>query len=395
MREPSPDALTFVNARMSGSEFDTLRVQGCRIVSLGQPPQHGDRVVDLHGDQLLPGLINAHDHLQLNNFPRLEYRKPYRNAREWIADVNTQLHADGTFRDSIAVARDDRLLVGGIKNLLSGVTTVAHHDPHYPTLSRPDYPTRVVTNCGWSHSLGVDGEEQVRRSYLSTPLDWPWIIHAAEGVDQESADEFERLDALGCLDANTLIVHGTALDQAQRMRLDQAGAGLLWCPSSNLRLFRKTGDFGDLIARGRVALGSDSRLTGARDLLDELHVAAEIGGLGEQVLEALVTSHSARLLRLTDRGALRAGALADLLILPSRLPLSKATRADVRLVMLDGVVRYGDKDYAELAAPASSCVEIRVDGRPKMLDSKLAVLLRTAAAREEGFELQDEVWRAA
>lgn len=394
MQVPSPDALSFVNARMSGSEFDTLRIQGCRIVSLGQVPQRGDRVIDLHGDRLLPGLINAHDHLQLNNFPRLDYRDPYRNAREWIADVNTRLHADGAFRASTAVARDDRLLVGGVKNLLSGVTTVAHHDPQYPTLSSPHYPTRVIANCGWSHSLGVDGDEQVRRSYLNTPLDWPWIIHAAEGVDKESAEEFERLDSLGCLDANTLIVHGTALDHAQRMRLDQAGAGLLWCPSSNLCLFRKTADVADLIARGRVALGSDSRLTGARDLLGELHVAAELSGLDEQALEALVTSHSARLLRLTDRGVLKPGALADLLILPAQLPLSKATRADIRLVMLDGVVRYGDQDYAELAAPAS-CVEIRVDGRLKMLDSKLAALLRATAAREDGFELTDEVWRAA
>lgn len=394
MQVSCPDAVSFVNASMGGSDLGTLRTQGCRIISLGQPPQHGDRVIDLHGDRLLPGLINAHDHLQLNNFPCLEYPEPYRNAREWIADVNTRLHADGAFRASVAIARDDRLLVGGIKNLLSGVTTVAHHDSQYPALSSVHFPTRIA-NCGWSHSLFVDGEEQVRRSYLRTPTDLPWIIHAAEGVDEESADEFERLDALGCLGTNTLIVHGTALDHAQRMRLDRAGAGLLWCPSSNLRLFGKTAPVLDLIARGRVALGTDSRLTGARDLLDELHVAAEVAELGEQALESLVTSHSARLLRLSDRGVLRPGMLADLLILPSQLPLSRATRADVRLVMLDGIVRYGDKDYVELAAPASSCVEIRVDGRPKMLDCKFAALLRTAAAREDGFELPDEMWRAA
>ena len=33
--------------------------------------------------------------------------------------------------------------------------------------------------------------------------------------------------------------------------------------------------------RGRVALGSDSRLSGARDLLSELRVARELGGLDE------------------------------------------------------------------------------------------------------------------
>ena len=36
--------------------------------------------------------------------------------------------------------------------------------------------------------------------------------------------------------------------------------------------------------RGRVALGSDSRLSGARDLLCELRVAHELSGLDEATL---------------------------------------------------------------------------------------------------------------
>jgi cytosine/adenosine deaminase-related metal-dependent hydrolase len=396
MKAASSDGLTFVNASIAGSRVDTLRIQGGRIASLGQPPQDGDLIVDLRRDRLLPGLINAHDHLQLNNSPRLEYRERYRNAREWIADFNSRLHADRALEASVAIARHDRLLVGGVKNLLSGVTTVAHHDPLYPmTLSAADYPTRVVQNYGWSHSLSIDGEESVRRSYRRTPVDWPWIIHAAEGVDDESAEEFERLEALGCLCPNTLIVHGTALDQQQQLRLADVGAGLLWCPSSNLSLFGKTADIVELVSRGRVALGSDSRLTGARDLLEELHVAAEVAGLDEQVLESLVTTHSAQLLRLADRGALRPGARADLLVLPWQTGLSRASRADVRLVMLDGLVRYGDQEYAEIAARAVPCVRVRVDGRQKILDHRLVALLRSGNAREQGLELPDTAWRAA
>lgn len=388
-------ALTFINAVISDGETGTLRVEGNRIVALHQLPQPGDRVIDLHGDRMLPGLINAHDHLQLNNLPRLEYPEPYNNAREWMAYVNERLRSDGALKAALAFSRNDRWLLGGIKNLLSGVTTVAHHDPLYPFLSSADFPTRVVANYGWSHSLYVDGEKSVQRSYRDTPTDWPWIIHAAEGLDEQSADEFDRLDALGCLQLNTLIVHGVALDHTRRIRLETLAGGLIWCPSSNRRLFGRTVDVIELVAHGRVALGSDSRLTGARDLLDELRVAAEVSALDERTLEFLVTRDSARLLRLTDRGALCEGALADLLILPRHVALSNASRADVRVVMLDGIVRYGDPDCARLVAPDGDWAEIRVDGRPKVLDRKLAALLWASTAKESGLELMDAAWRAA
>jgi cytosine/adenosine deaminase-related metal-dependent hydrolase len=397
MRRP-PTAfggLTLINARMATGEFSTLRIVGSRIAALGADPIDGDRVVDLEGDRVLPGLINAHDHLQLNSLPRLDSGKHYRHVQDWISDINARRRSDPLFEASVAVSRDERLLIGGLKNLLSGVTTVAHHDPLYPFLSSAHYPTRVVQNYGWSHSLYIDGEEKVCDSYQQTPLGWPWIIHAAEGLYEDAAHEFERLDALGCLGPNTLIVHGIALDHAQRMRLDCAASGLIWCPSSNLRLFGKTADTTDLIGRGRVALGTDSRLSGARDLLEELHIAAEVCGLDESILESLVTRHSARLLKLSDRGALGVGALADILILPARTRLTTAGRAQVRLVLIDGVVRYGDRDCAQRVAPHGEWSDIQVDGRAKILDSHVAKLLSRARTSEIGLELSHLTGRAA
>ena len=387
--------LTLINARMATGEFSTLRIAGSRIAALGADPIDGDRVVDLQGDRVLPGLINAHDHLQLNSLQPLDSRKHYRHVQDWISDINVRRRSDPLFEASIAVSRDERLLIGGLKNLLSGVTTVAHHDPLYPFLSSAHYPIRVVQNYGWSHSLYIDGEEKVCDSYRHTPLAWPWIIHAAEGLNEDAAREFERLDALGCLGPNTLIVHGIALDHAQRMRLDCAASGLIWCPSSNLRLFGKTADATDLIGRGRVALGTDSRLSGARDLLDELHIAADVSRLDEAILESLVTRHSARLLRLPDRGVLRVGALADILILPAGTLVTTARRAQVRLVLIDGVVRYGDKDCAQRVAPDGEFTDIRVDGRSKILDSHVAKLLSRARTGEIGLELSHLTGRAA
>lgn len=390
----SSPAVTFINAQINGVA-STLRILGPRIEALGAAAQPGDRVIDLNGDRLLPGLINAHDHLQLNSLPCLEYDSHYRNVRQWVNDINTRRRSDPAFEASVTVSRETRLAVGGIKNLLSGVTTVAHHDPLYSFLSNPHFPTKVVSNYGWSHSLYIDGEEKVRNAYQNTPRDWPWIIHAAEGLDEESAMEFDRLDALSCLGSNTLIVHGVAMDRGQRARLERAGAGLIWCPSSNLRLFGKTADLGELTAGGRVALGSDSRLTGVPDLLGELRVAAEAGKLDDSTLESLVTINSARLLRLADRGVLEPGARADILVLPAGRRLAGAKRSDVRLVMLDGLVRYGDKEYAERIAPASHWVEVQVDGASKILDSGVAGLLANASVREDGLELPNVTSRAA
>lgn len=383
--------VTFVNAGTAGIE--SVRVVGTRIVAVNRPPVEGDLVMDLKGDWLLPGLINAHDHLQLNTLPKLESGRCYSNVREWIHDVDARRRTDAVFEELVARPRTDRLLVGGFKNLLSGVTTVAHHDPLYPSLSDSDFPTRVVTNYGWSHSLYIDGDEEVRDSYLCTPVDCPWIIHAGEGTDAEASGEFERLQALGCLRPNTLLVHGVALSPDSI--LGSAAAGLIWCPASNLRLFGRTAQIAGLVRQGRVALGTDSRLSGARDLLAELQVARTAADLTEAQLESMVTTQSAKLLRLADRGSLRVGCLADLVVLPAGAQLSGASRADVRLVVIGGLPRYSDEDYAQSFLPPASWTQIRVDGRPKMLDSGLAAKLAATKTAEPGLEMPSLTWRAA
>jgi cytosine/adenosine deaminase-related metal-dependent hydrolase len=397
-----------VNARFGDGSLGSVRVVGARIAALNALPKSHDMVVDLGGDRLLPGLINAHDHLQLNSLPRHAGSARYPHARDWISEVDSRRRTDAEFEASVTVPRDDRLLLGGIKNLLSGVTTVAHHDPLYPSLLAEGFPIAVLQDFGWSHSLYIDGDEKVAASFRNTPPQWPWIIHAAEGVNSEAADEFTRLEAMGCVHANSVLVHGIALDAAQRQRLDRAGAGLIWCPSSNLNLYGSTAEVRDLRARGRVALGTDSRLSGSRDLLDELRVAVEcIDALGigtalgahdpivATELEALVTRDAAKLLRLSDRGEIRAGLRADLVVLPATSRLGTARRSQLRLVMVGGVARYGDAECAEALVPAGGWHAVAVDGIPKLLDGSIATRLSQARAAEAGLQLSNVTWRAA
>jgi cytosine/adenosine deaminase-related metal-dependent hydrolase len=391
---------TFINAQFRGGRIGSLRVRGAHIAALDVEPAPSDAVIDLQGDRLLPGLINAHDHLQLNSLPDHETPNYYQHARDWIAEVDGRRRTDPQFAAGASVARDERLLLGGVKNLLSGVTTVTQHDPLYPFLTDAGYPVAVVRDYGWSHSLYIDGAQSVVESYQATPPDWPWIVHAAEGQNDEAAAEFERLDALGCLGSNTLLVHGIMLDQAQRARLRTAGGALIWCPSSNIRLFGKTAQVADLISSHRVALGTDSRLSGSRDLLDEMRFAAGLVGLDEETLEGLVTHVSATLLRLPDRGALRPGLRADLLVLPAETRLGDATRSKVRLVMIDGLARYGDADYvmrdsATHASAGAGWADVLVDGVPKVLDASVSQLLARASSREPGLEMARLTGKAA
>ncbi len=102
--------------------------------------ESGYTEIDLSGYLVMPGFINAHDHLQFALYPRLA-DPPYRSYIDWGADIHNK------FPDVISkyrtVPQDVRLWWGGIRNLLCGATTVSHHDPLWPELQREDFPVRA------------------------------------------------------------------------------------------------------------------------------------------------------------------------------------------------------------------------------------------------------------
>jgi cytosine/adenosine deaminase-related metal-dependent hydrolase len=386
--------IAFVNAQVLGPDGvlgSSLRIVRGRIVDIGTGSQTKDFVIDVGGAVISPGLINAHDHLELNNFSRLKWRDRYLNARDWIADFRPRFETDPALIEPLSISLRDRLLGGGIKNLLSGVTTVCHHNPLYRPL-RFGFPIRVVKRYRWSHSLLLDGDA-VARAYHRTPKNWPWIIHLAEGTDAEAVTELERLDQLGCLGSNTVIVHGVGLRAEDRARLLAKGGSLIWCPSSNLFMLRRTAEVGALSEAGRVALGSDSRLSGERDLLAELEFAYETKQVSATKLFRMVTSDAAVVLRLPYAGRIVKGLPADVTIFSPRCDepfdnLVTACRPDIRLVLIGGRPLVGDPDMAPVFAVTRVVAEkVRVDGCEKLMARSIVERLRKSKINEPGVEI--------
>ncbi len=402
--------VAFVNARVAadGGTASTLRFSS-RILAIDAPPRRGDLVVDLDGAVVLPGLINAHDHLELNHYGPLKSRDRYENATAWIDDMRPRIQADAAIRANRAHALSSRLFIGGLKNLLAGVTTVAHHNPRYRELAR-SVPVRVVRRYGWAHSfllerqpVGARGERggEVGARYRATAANAPFIVHVAEGVDAAAAAEVGRLDALGCLRANTVLVHGVAMTNGDWERVVASGAGLVWCPASNHYLFGRTVparqwlDASDR-APAHLCLGTDSRVTGARDLLDELRAAASLAPLSAIELLRMVTTAPARILRLPDAGRLVPDASADLLVVPAAVgdaagdaasALLAASRRDVSLVTIGGRLMVASPRFAEVfAARRAAARPILVDGVERLAEARLARAIARCPIREPGVE---------
>ncbi|HEU4962042.1 MAG TPA: amidohydrolase family protein [Sphingomonas sp.] len=307
----------------------TVGLDGGRVVA---PEGRFDTTLSFPDAEVRPGLINAHDHLHRNHYGRLGV-PPYRSAYAWAHDIQARYAAH--IAERRAVPRREALFAGAWKNLFAGVTSVVHHDA-WEADFEAGFPLRVV-RVQSADSLGMTP------AVAPPPRGLPFCLHLAEGIDPAAAAEVGSAAGRGLLGPDLIAVHGVGMDQAGIARFRASGAALVWCPTSNLFLFGRTAPAALLASGLDVLLGSDSRLTGAGDLLDELRHAQALGLIDDQRLEAAVGTVAARRLGFASP-SLEPGARADLVVLAR--PLLVASARDVLLVVAGGIPRVASLDLA-------------------------------------------------
>jgi SAM-dependent methyltransferase len=306
-------------------------------------------VFDCAGAIAFPGLTNSHDHLEFNLYPALGHRH-YADYAEWGADIH---HHDAAAIARIErVPRNLRLRWGALKNVLCGVTAVAHHGPARDDLSRLPIGCIRTTSI---HSLRGAPRWRWR---LNAPVGGsPVVVHIGEGTSRAAAQEIDELLRWNLLRRSLVAVHAIGMlpDQARRFR------AVVWCPISNEFLYGTTPDVARWKEDTIVLFGTDSTVSADWNLWSHLRRARALGYLDDRELFDALTRSAATAWRRHGTGALAPGLRANLVV--ARRMAGDPWDAffaldpeDILLVLKDGVPVLQDTSFGPASAmpPRSS-----------------------------------------
>jgi 5-methylthioadenosine/S-adenosylhomocysteine deaminase len=362
-------------------------------------------VVETNGI-IMPGMIDTHNHILFDIFDETDWTPPkaYTNHHQWPNDpkykalVDAKQHLNGEYSSPVNVGCELNKY-GELKGLIAGTTSiVGAANPG----NKSCYGSLARTIDQLPNDLGFDkvqvatlmpstsSADAVCKNLASGATD-AYLIHLGEGVDQSALAEYEQLRNLptndGCLHAGeTAIVHGTAFGATQFAEMAAKGMSLVWSPRSNVFLYGQGTDFSKTtniplaLAHGiNVSLGPDWSIGGSQNLLDELRFADSVDSvsfgdvLSSRDLFEMVTIRAARVLGLEHvLGSIEPGKKADLMVIGGAAgaaydALLAATPGDVRMVVVNGVVLYGDPALSPVAPLEPGCEAIEVCGRSKFV----------------------------
>jgi cytosine/adenosine deaminase-related metal-dependent hydrolase len=274
-----------------------IHLTGAHITGVGAAAAGGSSVFD--GAIAFPGLINSHDHLEFDLYPPLGHG-PYADYLAWGEDIHRRDRAQ--IASIEAVPRPYRARWGAVKNLLAGVTSVAHHGG--PVGAQP------IGLLGGTTIHSVRLEARWRRR-LNSPFNRPpYVVHIGEGTSPACRREIDDLLAWNLWGRDLVGVHAIAMNvrQARRFR------ALVWCPLSNAFLYQRSADIGKLKEHTTILLGTDSTLTADWNLWNHLRGARACGLLSDRELFDAVTRSAAAVWNRPDLGRIAVGAAADLVV---------------------------------------------------------------------------------
>lgn len=383
-------------------ENGAVLVQGGRIQAVGRWPELrrlSARALDLGPVALLPGLINAHCHLDYTGMAGLF--PPPRRFTDWLKLITT---AKGQWSD-MEFAASWRL--GAAMLLRNGVTTVGDVEaapnllpelwnatplrvfsflemtgirgrrqpravlaealaiaarlprrrnrvwlsPHAPYSTRPELlalATRAARRRRWRVTTHVAESEQEFQMFMHARGEMhDWLArNERDNTDCGLGSPVQHLERCGALTPSLLAVHVNYLAPGDAERLGRRGAHVVHCPRSHAFFRHQAFPFEALDAAGvNISLATDSLATVEQPRRErvELDLFAELRAFAvcfprvrPETLLRMVTVHPARALGCAGRlGELRPGARADLVAVPAR---ARAARIHEALLHHSGPV---------------------------------------------------------
>jgi cytosine/adenosine deaminase-related metal-dependent hydrolase len=357
-----------------------IAIMGSRIEYIGRPgsAEFHHQAIDCVGLLAIPGLINSHDHLDFNCFSPLG-TKVYQHYTEWGRHIHSSYKNE--INKVLQIPAPLRTAWGIYKNLLAGVTTVVNHGQS----QNIDLPLiNILQDAQNLHSVMF---QENWKWQLNNPLlrHKTCVIHAGEGTNEAAFEEINQLLRWNLLRKKIIAVHGLAMTAAQAKKI----YGLVWCPESNRVLFNRHAAVASLQQHTKIALGTDSTLTGHWSIWHHLRLARSLQQLSDGALFETVNKTPARLWKL-NTGKLEAGKDADIVLIKPNSNASdwdglyNADPSSIQLVIHKGCIRLFDAQllpvlrHSVVRPGAFSSVDI--NGATKMVQGDLPAL--AAAIRQ-------------
>lgn len=325
-----------------------------------------------------PGLINSHDHLDFNLFPKIGNRI-YNNYAEWGKDIHCQNKE--AIKDVLKIPQPLRIQWGLYKNLLNGITTVVNHG------SKLKITDPFITVLQDNHSLHSVQFEKNWKLKLNNPLvkKQPYVIHAGEGTDQMAHQEINTLIKRNFFNKSLFTVHGVAMNPKQAENF----VALIWCPASNYFLLNKTADIEKLKTKTSILFGTDSTLTACWNLWEHLRMARETKMMTDKELFETLTKNPAEKWRQKNIGSISVNNNADIVI--AKTGMNKGFDAfysinpeDILLVLHKGEILLLDEEIrSQLSAGGlsfSKFSKMVINGKDKYVYGNLPGLIRKVKA---------------
>ncbi|HYK37662.1 amidohydrolase family protein [Alloacidobacterium sp.] len=349
----------------------TILIQNGKILAAGAQVQIPQGATVVHTDGVIaPGLIDLHNHLTWNVFPRWKPNQEFGNRYDWqqkpvynllMSEPHYELVSDGLECEMERYA-EVKAITEGETSVVGGMYAACDQG-----LARNlDYDAELGSKWGeiiynvFPLTMSESDVAQAIAALNAKPRG-SLLIHIAEGSphDASAAREFSEFEGRGLLKPGVSIIHGVALTPQNFASMAKAGVGFIWSPRSNIELYGDTANVAAAkVANVVMALAPDWSPTGSDGLLGELNYASVWNGsqnpppFTDRDLVMMATSNAAALVGLQDSiGSLTPGHAADLIVIrdtgkahnkDAYWSLTHATPEDVDMVMIGGIATYGN-----------------------------------------------------